>query len=141
MSWDVLLLNVPSNITSLSNGELPEGFTFTLGSHSDVITTLDDAIPEIQHLDSAWARVHNDDFSIEFQIDNDDPVPAIVLHIYGEGNEVIKIIETICQKTGWRAYDTSIDKFIDFTITPAEGFEKHKAYKNQVKDLIKKQSE
>jgi hypothetical protein len=141
MSWDVLLLNVPANMTSLSDGELPEEFTFTLGSHSNVTAALDEAIPEIQHLDSAWARVRNNDFSIEIQLGNEDPVPAIVLHIYGEGNDIITIIEAICLNTGWRAFDTSTDRFIDFTIAPTEGFDKYKAYKNKIKDFIKKQSE
>lgn len=103
MSWDVLLIKVPPEITSLSTGQIPDEFTLELDSRSNVISLLNEIVPEIQYLDAKWARIRTDDFSIEMNTGSNDPIEAVMLHVYGKENS-IEIIKRICQHTGWRAY-------------------------------------
>jgi hypothetical protein len=135
MSWDVLLIKAPPEVTSFSTGKLPEEFILELDSRSDVTSLLNEVVPEIQYLDANWARIRTEDFSIELNIGNNDPIEALMLHIYGKENS-IEVISRICQRTGWRAYDTSNDGFIDFDQKSAPGFQHWKSYKEKIIEFI-----
>ena len=135
MSWDVLLIKAPPEITSLSIKQLPDDFTLKLDSRPNVISLLNEIVPEIQHLDIKWARIRTDDFSIEMNIGSNDPIEAVMLHVYGKENS-IQVIKRICQYTGWRAYDTSTDSFLDFDEKTLDSFSRWKSYKERIIEFI-----
>jgi hypothetical protein len=134
MSWDVLLMNVPDNLKS--SNDLPDDYKSNLGIGVNILPTLSSIVPEIDLHDPTWGELEGDGFSIEFNIGKDDPVDTIMLHIRG-GNGAINVIEHICEKTGWRALDTSIGKFIDFNQSPEKGFELWRGYRNRVVESFK----
>ncbi len=117
MSWDVILMNVPSNIESGTEFEedLPE-----LGSKTKVLSILSNALPSINLSDPAWGILDGDNFSIEFNMGDDDPVHTIMLHVRGS-DDVTGVIDRICQHSGWRAFDTTVGDFINFAKNPTAG--------------------
>jgi len=135
MSWDVLLIKAPPDVTSLSIDQLPVEFTLRLDSRSNVISLLNEIVPEIQYLDTKWARIRTDNFSIEINLSSNDPIQALMLHVYGNENS-IEVTKRICQYTAWRAYDTSNDTFIDFDQNSVTGFHHWKRYKEKIIEFI-----
>jgi hypothetical protein len=129
MSWDVMLMGVPSNVVTVA--DFPDGFSSELGPKSQVLSTLAAILPELDLTDPTWAILDSDDFSIEFGIGDDDPVEIIMLHVRG-GDSVIRTIQCICEHTGWRAFDTGTGDFINFAENPAEGLQKWRAFRDQI---------
>lgn len=128
MSWDVILMNVPSNIESIMalEGDLP-----VLGSNTEVLSILSNALPAINLSDPTWGVFDGDNFAIEFSIGDKDPVHTIMLHVRGS-DEVIEVIERLCQYSGWRALDTSVGDFMNFANNPAAGLQQWRAYRDHV---------
>ncbi|MEZ4705755.1 MAG: hypothetical protein R3A44_01035 [Caldilineaceae bacterium] len=128
MSWDVILMNVPSNVRSISEleDELP-----ILGSKIEVLSILSSALPSINLSDPTWGVMDGDNFSIEFSIGDKDPIQTIMLFVRGS-DDAVRVIEKVCQYSGWRALDTSLGDFISFEENPAAGLQQWRAYRNQV---------
>jgi hypothetical protein len=104
MSWDVLLLSVPPGIATVDDS--PEDFASELGPRAQVLSTLAALFPDLDLSDPTWGILAGDDFAIEFNIGDGDPVETIMLHVRGS-NSTIHAIHYICERTGWRAFDTS----------------------------------
>jgi len=129
MSWDVMLMNVSPTI--VTGDDFPEDFTSELGPRAQVLSRMTAILPSLDLTDPTWGILDGDDFFIEFNIGDRDPVDVMTLHIRG-GNGVISVIQRICEHTGWRAFDTSTGDFIDFTANPAEGLHQWRASRDQV---------
>lgn len=96
MSWDVILMNVPSNVRSISEleDELP-----ILGSKIEVLSILSSALPSINLSDPTWGVMDGDNFSIEFSIGDKDPIQTIMLFVRGS-DDAVRVIEKVCQYSG-----------------------------------------
>jgi hypothetical protein len=129
MSWDVLILNVPPEVSSVE--ELPDDFTSRLGSHEDVLKKIADAFPEIDLSDPTWGLLDGPDYSIEFNIGEKDPIDAIMLHVRGS-DQALSAIETVCNVAeGWTAMDVGNGEFIDFSIGSATGFRNWRNFRDK----------
>lgn len=132
MSWDVLVMKIPENYKSLS--EMPKDYAPSpLGRFDEVLKVLKDLLPDIDLSDPSWGIFCNEKCSIEFSIGDDDPVTTIMLHIRG-GEAPIDIIKTICEKTDWKAIDTSTGNVIDFKDNPEDSFDRWKRYRDKIKN-------
>ena len=109
-----------------------------LGSKKEVVSTLTQLVPTGDFSDTSWGVLDGDDFSIEFSLGNDDPIIIIMLYVRGS-DKAINVIQKICEHTGWRAYDTSRDEFINFVHNPEAGFEQWRAYKDSVVTYLESQ--
>ncbi|MFZ3494758.1 hypothetical protein ACODT5_16320 [Streptomyces sp. 5.8] len=88
MSWDVLLLRLPDDITSVH--EIPAGFApDPLGRRHDVLEAVTLACPEADLSDPARGELSGPSWSIELNIGSDDPVDSIMLHVRGSGGDVL----------------------------------------------------
>ncbi|MGA4837672.1 hypothetical protein [Streptomyces sp. G45] len=88
MSWDVLLLRLPDDVTSLE--EIPSGHTpAPLGRRHEVLAAVTEAVPEVDLSDPAWGELHGPTWSIELNIGSGDPVDSIMLHIRGSGDDAL----------------------------------------------------
>jgi hypothetical protein len=136
MSWDVYLMKVPENIITVE--DMDDNFSSQpLGGKKEVLTLFKELFPEADFTDSSWGILDNENYSIEFNISNEDPVQSVALHI--RGNELaVKAIEKICQRTGWRAIDSGSGDFIDFSNSSESGFKKWQQFRDQV--LLDKES-
>lgn len=129
MSWDVFLMHLPPEISRIE--EINESSSFGLGEKSEVLSRLVNILPEIKFQDSSWGSLDTKEFSIEFNIGDDDPVDSILLHIRG-GDSAIDAIDKLCQSTGWRAIAITTGDFISFDHDPIAGLQKWRAYRDQV---------
>jgi hypothetical protein len=129
MSWDVILMSVPSVIVAVE--DFPDDFSSELGPQPQVLSTIAAILPDLDLTDPTWGILDGDDFSIEFNIGDGDPVDTIMLHVRG-GDSAIRAIQHICEHTGWRALDTSTGDFINFAEDPTEGLQQWRTYRNQV---------
>ena len=129
MSWDVVMMRLPAGTTQLA--ELPDDFETPLGSLPRVLDVLRETFPDIDLSDPTWGTIEGDDYSIEFNIGDDDPCTSIMLHVRGT-EQAIEPIRRLCDHTGWAAFDTTTDKVMDFAADPADGLRQWRAFRDQV---------
>ncbi|MFE1879953.1 hypothetical protein [Streptomyces diastatochromogenes] len=130
MSWDVLLLRLPDDLTSVH--EIPADHTQdSLGRRRDVLAAVTQACPEADLSDPTWGELSGPTWSIELDIGSEDPVDSIMLHIRGSGDDVLtpvfRLAEALrckvldCaegdliasgQTSGWRAFQQFRDRVV-----------------------------
>jgi len=136
MSWDVVLMSVPPEITE--NSKLEGDFSSPLGTASAVLPLLKQIVPSLDLSDPTWGILDGPDFSIEFNIGKEDPIPTIMLHVRG-GEAALGPIQRLCEETGWRALDCGDGEFIDFAGDPGAGLRKWQIYRDQMTALYQDQ--
>ena len=134
MSWDVMLIDMPSDIVTMD--DLPKDFSPEIGPRPHVLSTIATMLPDLDLTDPAWGILDGDDFSIEFNIGDDDPIDVIMLHVRG-GDDAIHVIQHICEHTGWRAFDTSTGDLVDFAQDPTKGLRQWRAHRDRVVASLK----
>ncbi|WP_046470429.1 hypothetical protein [Allosalinactinospora lopnorensis] len=127
MSWDVLLLRLPGNVTSVRH--VPDGYEPPpLGSRQHVTATLRRAVPGADLSDPTRGGLLGPGWSMELGIGASDPVESVMLHIRGSGDDVLphvfrmaaaldcKVLDcsagdliTAQEASGWHAFQTFRD--------------------------------
>lgn len=137
MSWDVYLMKIPENISSVV--EMGNDFeSQPLGNHEDILKVFKELFPTSDFTDPNWGMLDTEDYAVEFNISKSDPVDSIMLHIRGNDKSV-EIVEGICKRTGWRAIDTGSGDFIDFSNSPENSFKEWSRFRNQVLGSLEKE--
>lgn len=131
MSWDVSIENIPSTYERFA--DLPEDFQAPpLCSRKELESILVNLFPEILTNDQrSWMVLEGDDFSIEFDSGDDDPVESVLLNVRGEA-PALEPIRKLCEATGWRALDLSEGDYIDFKNNPDKGFAGWRALRDRI---------
>ncbi|GAB5526030.1 MAG: hypothetical protein Roseis2KO_39020 [Roseivirga sp.] len=108
MSWDLFVQDW-GNVKSLE--ELPENFEpGPIGERTQIIEQISKAEPTVDFSDPAWGILQNDQFSIEFNMGEEENLYSFAMHIRGEGR-VSECIENILKQIKMRAISTSTGKF------------------------------
>lgn len=131
MSWDVFLFDAPVHAKSVD--EIPQHFDPPpLGTGTDVRQRLHENLRDLDLSDPAWGRLVGPTWSIELNIGTDDPIDSIMLHVRGDGDEVLAVIAQIVGSVGGRALDISTGEFL--TGDPAEtaGWHGFQQYRDQI---------
>ncbi|MEE1763332.1 MULTISPECIES: hypothetical protein [unclassified Streptomyces] len=106
MSWDVLLLRLPDDLTSVQ--EIPADHTpDPLGRRHDVLAAVARACPETDLSDPTWGKLCGPTWSIELNIGSQDPVDSIMLHIRGSGDDVLTPVLRLADALRCKALDCS----------------------------------
>ncbi|MFC9424624.1 hypothetical protein [Streptomyces sp. NPDC056987] len=104
MSWDVLLLRVPDDVTTMH--ELPDDYSpEPLGRQCDVLAAVTQAIPEVDLSDPTWGDLSGPTWSIELNIGSEDPVDSVMLHIRGSGDDVPAPVFRLAEALRCKALD------------------------------------
>ncbi|MHA5052509.1 hypothetical protein [Streptomyces sp. SD15] len=104
MSWDVLLLRLPDNVTSVH--EVPGDHTSSpLGRRHDVLAAVAQAVPDADLSDPTWGELLGPTWSMELNIGHEDPVDSIMLHIRGSGDDVLTRVFRLAESLGCRVLD------------------------------------
>ncbi|MFJ2825855.1 hypothetical protein ACIO7M_32805 [Streptomyces toxytricini] len=130
MSWDVLLLRLPDNVTSveqLSGDQAPP-----IGSLHDMLATIAQALPDVDLSDPAWGELLGPTWSMELNIGDDDPVDSIMLHIRGAGDDVLTPVFRLAEALGCKVLDCSEGDLI--TAGQASGWHAFQQFRDRVAD-------
>ena len=119
MSWDVLIMRVPEGVTDL--GDIPDDYDEPLCSHSELTARLRAVFPDIDLTDPTWGILEGEDYSIEFNMDEEDPCDSVMLHVRG-GDSALAPIKALCDSTGWAAVDAGGGEIIPLTAESVPGF-------------------
>ncbi|MBT2370353.1 hypothetical protein J7E88_35065 [Streptomyces sp. ISL-10] len=104
MSWDVLLLRLPDDVTSvqeISADHTPD----PLGRRRDVLAAVTQAVPEVDLSDPAWGELSSATWSIELNIGSEDPMDSVKLHIRGSGDDVLTPVLRLADALRCKALD------------------------------------
>ena len=135
MSWDVIIINVPEDIETVS--ELTDDSTAPLGSKNYVLSAISNVFPHANVADPTWVVVDGESYSIEFSVGHQDEIEFLMLHVRGDAN-AIDAIECLCKLTGWHAFDTAMGDFIDFGANRDKGFRRWQQYRDLIKNKYSK---
>ena len=109
MSWDVLLLNLPDDITSAQ--DIPDDYAprplGPLGPLHEILAAVSRAEPSADLSDPTWGDLTGPTWSIELNIGSDDPVDSIMLHVRGSGDDVLPSVFRLAGAFGCKVLDCS----------------------------------
>ncbi|CAL9600234.1 hypothetical protein SUDANB6_05436 [Streptomyces sp. enrichment culture] len=106
MSWDILLLPLPADVTSVD--DLPADHEPPpIGSRSSVHKALRSAVGEVDLTDPTWGELLGPTWVIELGIGEHDPVESVMLHVRGGEDDVLPVIFRISRALGCRPFDCS----------------------------------
>ncbi|QDD59111.1 hypothetical protein FE156_11150 [Streptomyces albidoflavus] len=111
MSWDVLLVRLPGEVTSVSR-TAHDYVPAPLGSRHDVLATVARVLPEADLSDPAWGVLSGPTWSIELSIGADDPVESVMLHLRGAGDDVLTPVFELAGALGCKVFDCSAGDLI-----------------------------
>lgn len=102
MSWDIFVQQIPEDVRHV--GDIPSDFVpGPLGPRAEIVAGIRDVFPTVDFSDPEWGRVEEDGFSIEINMDAEDPVTSFALHARGDG--VAPAIAALLDRLGLRAFD------------------------------------
>jgi hypothetical protein len=130
MSWDVFVQDLPKNARSVE--DIPQDFRPNpILPRSRIFEVFKEVAPFTDFSDPNWWRVQCDVFSIEVNINAEDPSCGFTLHIRGSG-EAAGFVSEILQRLGVRALDSSSDTGLFDFEKSNESFRKWQAYRDYV---------
>jgi hypothetical protein len=105
MASIISLYQIPEDIKTLA--DMPDNFRLPpLGSNGEVIAILNEFFPHSDFPAPDWVDIASDDVSAVYVVDS-DPVFDVMLR-----DPSPALIERICQRTGWRAFDPEDGRLI-----------------------------
>ncbi|WP_030786653.1 hypothetical protein [Streptomyces sp. NRRL S-920] len=111
MSWDVLLLRLPDEVTSVR--QIPDDFSpAPLGRRHDVLAAVTQAVPDVDFSDPSWGELLRPAWAMELNIGSADPVDSIMLHIRGSGDEVLVAVFRLAEALGCKVLDCAEGELI-----------------------------
>ncbi|MER6916038.1 hypothetical protein ABT354_30560 [Streptomyces sp. NPDC000594] len=126
MSWDVLLLRLPDEATSVE--QITDAHTpAPVGSLHDVHAAINRATPDVDLSDPTRGELLGPTWSMELSIGSQDPVGSIMLHIRGSGDDALTPVFRLASSLCCKILDCSAGDLI----TPLEasgwhGFQKYR---------------
>lgn len=123
MSWDAILFKERFNL------EDDEHELAILGKSNEVIKSLKAIFPHIEDIDERCGILDESQFSIEFNVGEEEYVDCIMLHVRGEGNPIY-VLRLIHDTLGWEVFDCQTSEFMD--LDNLESWEEFKAYRDKL---------
>ncbi|WP_405728682.1 hypothetical protein OG607_27050 [Streptomyces sp. NBC_01537] len=129
MSWDVLLLRLPDDVSSVQ--EMADDYTPPpLGRRQDVLAAVSQAAPEADLSDPTWGELLGSTWSMELNIGSKDPVDSIMLHIRGSGDDVLTTVFRLAEALSCKVLDCSEGDLI--TSRQPSGWHAFQQYRDRV---------
>ena len=103
-----------------------------LGPVAVVLRRLQDRFPDVDLSDASWGHLVRDDWSIELNVGQDDPVESIMLHVRGGGDGVLPVVASIADAVSGRALDFSEGVFLTGSPNQPNGWPDFQAYRDGI---------
>ncbi|RNL77770.1 hypothetical protein [Nocardioides marmorisolisilvae] len=129
MSWDILIQDLPKDVTSVS--EIPDNFQpAPLGLRNELIERIRSVAPSVDFTDPSWGQLATPEFSIEFNMGREEMCSGIMLHVRG-GDGASDFVAGLLHSLDVRAFDCSAGDF--FAVPGAlESFARWQEYRDRV---------
>ncbi len=131
MSWDIYVQDLPKGIKTVD--DIPEDFLpGTIGRRSEFIAEISAVLPEADFSDPSWGRIEGPDFSIEFNMGDEEEVECFALHVRG-GDGAVGVIAAVLDRLGLQALATGTESgLFEAGDAAQEGFARWRSYRNKV---------
>lgn len=126
MSWDVLIFDFKGEEPPATQDFKPP----SMGSTGAVRLTVSRNLPRVDWSDPNLGILEAKEFSIEFNLGDEDPVTNMMLHVRGTGDPVT-VIADLCKATGWRALDCSTGEWLDLADPLHEGWSAFQEFRDR----------
>ncbi|RKP55566.1 hypothetical protein D7Z26_10310 [Cohnella endophytica] len=133
MSWDVSFMKFPNAIKELE--DLNEDVIESMGNYNEVASILVEIFPDLDFTDPTWGVLERTDYSIEFNMPEEDNVTSFMLHIRGNQG-AIEALRSIHKRTGWKAVEGS-EGILNLDLNPEKGLIEWQEYRNAMINQIK----
>ncbi|MEM6858244.1 MAG: hypothetical protein AAF559_10260 [Pseudomonadota bacterium] len=128
MSWDIFVQDF-GDYASVE--DIPDTFQpRPIGQRASVIDTIRRVCPDVDFDDPNWGVLSGDGWSIEFNINAEDPCTSFALHVRGDDGS-IPVIACLLNELGVRAIESAESEFFEEAVAP-EAFGKWRACRDQV---------
>lgn len=134
MSWDVSFMKFSNDIKELE--DLSEEIIESLGSRKEIASILIEIFPDLDFTDPAWGVLERTDYSIEFNIPEEENLTSFMLHISGN-QKAIEVLMAIQNKTGWKAIEGS-EGILNLNESPERGLIEWQEYRNSIINQVVK---
>jgi hypothetical protein len=111
MSWGILLLPLPADLTSI-DGLSADHEPPPVGSRSSVHKALRSAVGKVDLTDPTWGELLGPTWVIELGIGEHDPVESVMLHVRGGEDDVLPVIFHSSRALGCRPFDCSTGELL-----------------------------
>ena len=129
MSWDIFVQDIPAAARTVA--DIPDAFTpRPLGSRKDVIRRILGVVPA-NFDDPSWGTFSGDDFSVEFNLGNEEELSSFTLHVRG-GDAAAGLVADLLTRCGWRAFDPSSDSGIFDPDGAVDGLKRWRACRDRL---------
>ena len=134
MSWDILIINFPEDLQSLS--EITHGLKPTpLGKRDDVIAQIHQVLPGADFSDRSWGILDHSGLSIEFNMGKEEVCDGVTLHVRGGGSAIATIVQLL-EHLKLRAIDHQTGEFFSAEAAHAS-FGQWQAYRDRAMQNVK----
>jgi len=135
MSWDISICKFVDEYDAIE--DIPDdAIPVPLGSAVEVRAAISKAFPATDWSDPNWGVFEAPFGSIEFNINSDDPVEGLMMHVRAT-QEIVPPIVDLCRSQGWQAMDMNGECFLEKTEVPEAGLQKWRSYLHQILDAGK----
>lgn len=129
MSWDLIIQSYPDD--ALRVLDIPEEFQpIPLGTRSEIIKKIQEVAPEVNFSGPSWGLMDGGDWSIEFDMGNEESCTSIGMHVRGS-ELVVGVVARILEHCKLRAIDCQTSEFFDNSPDSLESFRRWRAFRDR----------
>lgn len=129
MSWDIMVYGfrgAPPPVDEWDDDSAREA----LGSSAEVRSKIDASLPGVDWSDPEWGVFEGNEFSFEFNLDDEESIDSFMIHVRGGGDAVATLLK-VAVPNGWSLYDLSTDEWIDPKDPSNAGWEDFQAFRDR----------
>src|SRR5258705_12355997 len=122
-------MDLPRGIGSVA--DIPDDFKpSTIAPRSVIVEAIAAAAPGVDFSDPAWGFIEADEYSIEVNIREADPVDSFAFHVRG-GDAAVAVIADILRRLDLRAVDPQSDSGLFDRATAADSLGRWRTFRDQ----------
>jgi hypothetical protein len=130
MSWDIFVQDLPRGVQNVS--EIADDFRpQPLGPRREIIARIQEVFPAADFSDPSWGTCATANWSIEFNMGNEEICNGFALHVRGSGDAPVAIA-TLLNHLGLTALDTGTETGIFDAAAAEASFDRWQAYRDEV---------
>ena len=139
MSWDVMVCNYngspPRDLENMPDEHKPE----PLGQATTVRMSISQSLPGVDWSDPTWGIYDGDEFSIEFNTGDEDPIHSIMLHVRGGGDAIAAMLQ-FANPNKWSLLELSTGELLDPENPSQKGWEDFQASRDKMIDQYRNEN-